>query len=233
MKHLRPRTRPDDETERFPRLVSDRGPAAPHDDFTGASTPGLMERHHTGPLVALPDRPRDVRPPEPRTTWQRANPQYTPAQAPETDRSPIAEWMASGWPHLFVIRCSYMAAPHATPIPCASVLRDPDAGSFRSLRRTAYAAGWHLDALGRMVCPRCVQESAEFMTLYPVTFWHADAAWLGQDDGAAGTWRTLPPRVEDYPVRPEFPLTVIAEQTIREDVMFAAVRGRHARAGAA
>ena len=107
---------------------------------------------------------------------------------------------------------------------------DPDADSYLALRCSAYAAGWRLDALGRMACPACVQDSAEFRALWPVTFWAPDAAWVGQDDGAAGVWRTSPPQVEDYPVRREFPLTVVAETAVRERVRTSAARYRHAGA---
>jgi hypothetical protein len=97
----------------------------------------------------------------------------------------IARDMAHGWPHLFEVRCQFPAAASDTPIPCDSVHRDPAALSFRGLRASAFAAGWHLDALGRMACPHCCQDSPAYRTLYPVITWDPDAAEAEQ----AGDWR--------------------------------------------
>lgn len=174
-------------------------------DFGGASATGQME-------------PWDI-------------PSWPPSPAePPRETSPVAEGLARAWSHLFELRCTYPAAPCETPIPCGACYADPQACTFRGLRLSAREAGWRLDAFGRWACPSCVQECGEFRTLYPLTFWMEGAAWIGQDEGAAGIWRTAPPRVEDYPVRAEFPLTVIAEERVREDVLAAAFRPRHGRA---
>ena len=109
------------------------------------------------------------RPPAPETS-----PALPPAPAGDQDK--IALDMAAGWPHLFEVRCAYPAAACATPIPCGAVHRDAGALSFRALRASAFAAGWHLDALGRLCCPRCCQDSPEYRTLYPVTIWDPGAA---------------------------------------------------------
>jgi hypothetical protein len=101
-----------------------------------------------------------------------------------------------GWPHLFELRCAYPAALAETPIPCDSVHRDAGALSFRALRRSAQAAGWHMDRLEQWVCPRCCQVNPEYRTLYSVTLYDIQAAeayvsgdwlgsaadWLEQDD---------------------------------------------------
>jgi hypothetical protein len=158
----------------------------------------------------------------------RMEPRFFPVQPPQFP-NPVADSLARAWPHLFEVRCTYPAAPSRTPIPCGSVHRDPEACTFRGLRLSAREAGWRLDAFGRWACPPCTQESGEFRTLYPVTFWAEGAAWVGQDHGAGGVWRTAPPWVEDIPVRPEFPFTVVAEERVREDVLSAAIRPRHGR----
>jgi hypothetical protein len=81
-----------------------------------------------------------------------------------------------GWPHLFELHCDYPAALAETPIPCDSVHRDGTALSFRGLRRSAQAAGWHMDRLGQWVCPRCCQANPDYRGLYPVTVYDPLAA---------------------------------------------------------
>jgi hypothetical protein len=134
-----------------------------------------------------------------------------PPPAPDGPRS-IARGMARGWPHLFEVRCQFPAAASATPIPCGAVHRDEAAGSFRALRASAYAAGWHLDALGRMACPRCCQASPEYRTLYPVTVHSmlaAEAYVTGDLNGERG-------------------YRAAAEHGLFRDVLDTARRGRHA-----
>ena len=143
-------------------------------EFTGASSAGLPDdginydtsydatgwepEPATAPLAALRARPP------------------APGMLPAAGFDTIARDMTHGWQHLFELRCAYPAARAETPIPCDSAHRDPAAGSFRALRRSAFAAGWHLDALGRLACPRCCQASPEYRTLYPLTVHDARAA---------------------------------------------------------
>jgi hypothetical protein len=103
-------------------------------------------------------------------------PAAPPAPVGQHDDDRIARGMARGWAHLFVLRCEFPAADVATPIPCGSAHRDEGARSFRGLRASAQAAGWHLDALGRWACPLCCQDSPGYRTLYPLTVWDPDAA---------------------------------------------------------
>jgi hypothetical protein len=125
----------------------------PPGGWQGASATGVMPGPDTEPFPAPEPRPR------PRAA----------APPPETDPAPVADALAAGWPHLFEVRCQYPAAPHDTPIPCDTAPhRDDRAGSIRALRRSAQAAGWHLDALGRWTCPPC-QMGSQYRTLYPVT----------------------------------------------------------------
>ena len=143
-------------------------------------------------------------------------PAAQPAPAVLHDDDKIARHLAHGWPHLFEVRCAYPAASHDTPIPCGSVHRDGTALSFRGLRASAWAAGWHLDALGRLACPRCCQDSPEYRTLYPVTVWDPDArdARLARDPDAERDARAA------------------AEHDLFRDVRDTARHGRHATGGA-
>lgn len=142
--------------------------------FAGASDAGVMPGAATEPFPAPEPRPRGqlraVPPPD------RDVPGFQEMRLhADGDRVPVAEQAARGWAHLFTIRCGYPAASHDTPIPCGAEHRDPDVGTFRRLRLSAQAAGWHLDAYGRWACPAC-QMTSEYRTLYPVTFWHQDWA---------------------------------------------------------
>ncbi|HEX5567029.1 MAG TPA: hypothetical protein VFY14_08930 [Streptomyces sp.] len=83
---------------------------------------------------------------------------------------------AQGWSHLGELRCDYPAALAETPIPCDGVWRDHAATTFRGLRMSAQAAGWHMDRLGQWACPRCCQASPEYRTLYAVTVYDPLAA---------------------------------------------------------
>jgi hypothetical protein len=87
----------------------------------------------------------------------------------------IGRELLTGWPHLEEIRCTYPAANHPTPIPCGAIHRDDTAGSLWDLRRSAFTAGWHLDAFGQWACPRCCQDNPTYRTLYPVNCWHPNS----------------------------------------------------------
>ena len=135
--------------------------------------------------------------------------------AGEHDDDKIARDMTRGWPRLFEVRCAYPAAAHPTPIPCGATHRDDTALTFRGLRQSAQAAGWHLDALGRWACPDCCQDNPAYRTLYPLTQWDAGAAQAA----LAGD------------VHAEFWLRAVAEHKLFRDVRDAARHGRH-QAGA-
>jgi hypothetical protein len=137
------------------------------------------------------------------------------AGAPDDDGNSIARDMTRGWPHLFEVRCAYPAAASDTPIPCGAAHRDEDARSFRDLRRSAQADGWHLDAFGRWACPRCCQDSPEYRTLYALAHYHPHAANVRLAGDTAA----------------EFALRVTAEHNLLRDVRDTARHGRH-QAGA-
>ena len=146
------------------------------------------------------------------------------------DDDKIARDMARGWPHLFEVRCAYPAAASDTPIPCGAVHRDGTALSFRALRTSAWAAGWHLDALGRWACPGCCQESPGYRTPYPVTVWAEDAAArrgeMWDVHVVYGGEPVLTPLGQVLTVAAEHVLTARAEHDLFRAVR--AARARHA-----
>jgi hypothetical protein len=85
---------------------------------------------------------------------------------------------------------------------CISWHSDPAALGEADIRARAIAAGWRVDALGRLVCPRCQQSDGRFWATHPVRLRARDtvtAAWpaaSGCEDAAGGAGgteaRTLP-----------------------------------------
>jgi hypothetical protein len=53
---------------------------------------------------------------------------------------------------------------------------DPAALGEADIRARAISAGWRVDALGRLACPRCQQTSPDFRASSPVTLWDRDNA---------------------------------------------------------
>ena len=53
---------------------------------------------------------------------------------------------------------------------------DPAALGEADARARAISAGWRIDALGRLACPRCQQTSPGFRASRPVTLWDRDTA---------------------------------------------------------
>jgi hypothetical protein len=54
---------------------------------------------------------------------------------------------------------------------CISWHADREALGVADVRARAIAAGWRIDALGRLTCPPCQQRSAHFRTTQPVVLW--------------------------------------------------------------
>jgi hypothetical protein len=54
---------------------------------------------------------------------------------------------------------------------CISWHADREALGMADVRARAIAAGWRIDALGRLTCPQCQQRSASFRTTQPVVLW--------------------------------------------------------------
>lgn len=75
---------------------------------------------------------------------------------------------------------------------CIFRYSDPAALGEADIRARAIGAGWRVDALGRLACPRCQQSDGQFQATHPVTLHNpgtavtAAAAALGKDAAAAG-----------------------------------------------
>lgn len=59
---------------------------------------------------------------------------------------------------------------------CISQHADRAALGEADIRARAISAGWRIDALGRLACPRCQQTGAGFRASHPVALWDRDAA---------------------------------------------------------
>ena len=55
---------------------------------------------------------------------------------------------------------------------CISWHADREALGVADVRARAIAAGWRVDALGRLACPQCQQTSNDFRTTQPVVPWN-------------------------------------------------------------
>ena len=82
---------------------------------------------------------------------------------------------------------------------CISWHSDPAALGEADIRARAIAAGWRVDALGRLACPRCQQSDGRFWATHPVrlrareTATAASPAAAGCEDAAgAGGWAEGP-----------------------------------------
>jgi hypothetical protein len=60
--------------------------------------------------------------------------------------------------------------------PCISHHANPAALGEADNRTRALSAGWRLDRLGRLTCPRCQQSSPWFWPAHPVVPWDKEAA---------------------------------------------------------
>jgi hypothetical protein len=59
---------------------------------------------------------------------------------------------------------------------CISHYTDQEALGEADIRARAIAAGWRVDALGRLACPQCQQGDSWFWTAHPVALWDRDTA---------------------------------------------------------
>jgi hypothetical protein len=97
---------------------------------------------------------------------------------------------------------------------CISWHADPAALGEADVRARAIAAGWRVDALGRLACPRCQQNDGRFWATYPVRLRDRDTATValstaarcedaaGADGGTeAGTIPALEPALLPLPVQ--------------------------------
>lgn len=68
---------------------------------------------------------------------------------------------------------------------CIARHADPAALGEADLRARAIAAGWRVDALGRLACPRCQQKDGEFWATHPVRLRGRDRAAASGPPAAA------------------------------------------------
>jgi len=72
---------------------------------------------------------------------------------------------------------------------CVSWHSDPAALGEADIRARAIAAGWRVDALGRLACPRCQQSDGRFWATHPVRLRNRGTAMAaaGREDASAAT----------------------------------------------
>jgi hypothetical protein len=72
---------------------------------------------------------------------------------------------------------------------CISWYSDPAALGEADIRARAIAAGWRVDALGRLACPPCQQSDGRFWATHPVRVRDRGTAMAtaGREDAAGGT----------------------------------------------
>ena len=112
---------------------------------------------------------------------------------------------------------------------CISWHSDPAALGEADIRARAIAAGWRVDALGRLACPRCQQSDGRFWATHPVRLRARDMApdaslTAPEREGAAGVEggteaRTLPavePALVPLPVQ-EWQLEPVSHQVMLPD----------------
>lgn len=112
---------------------------------------------------------------------------------------------------------------------CISWHSDPAALGEADIRARAIAAGWQVDALGRLACPRCQQSDGRFWATHPVRLRARDMApdaslTAPEREGAAGVEggteaRTLPavePALVPLPVQ-EWQLEPVSHQAMLPD----------------
>ncbi len=136
------------------------------------------------PAAALPQA---IVPPQARAPWQAS------AGAATTERAAIGDQL----------RRPMMWCEIAS---CISYHADPAALGEADARARAIRAGWRIDGLGRLACPRC-QQTASFWTSRPVVRWDRDAAvMMALLATVRGSRRcgnqAEPARHHEYPGRP-------------------------------
>lgn len=85
------------------------------------------------------------------------------ARAEVTERAPIGDQL-----RLPIAWCEMSS--------CISYHTHPAALGEADIRARAMSAGWRVDALGRLACPKCQQSGPSFWASHPVALWDRDAA---------------------------------------------------------
>ena len=179
----------------------DAPPAAPHADDVGDAAPAVPPA--AGSWSAAPPAVdwEDARPAAPPAAdWERSAPAVPPEATPAGRAGikaniEITERAAIGDELRIPLAWCEMGS-------CISHYTDPAALGEADIRTRAIAAGWRVDALGRLACPQCQQGDALFWTAHPVALWDRDRAvamtalmaaamrQMAGADGAAGMGRS-------------------------------------------
>jgi len=152
----------------------DAPPAAPHADDVGDAVPAVPPA--AGYWSAAPPAVdwEDARPAAPPADWEHAAPAVPPETTPPGQAGmkaniEITERAAIGDELRIPLAWCEMGS-------CISHYTDPAALGEADIRTRAIAAGWRVDALGRLACPQCQQGDALFWTAHPVALWDRDRA---------------------------------------------------------
>jgi hypothetical protein len=110
---------------------------------------------------------------------------------------------------------------------CISWHSDPAALGEADIRARAIAAGWRVDALGRLACPRCLQNDGRFWATHPVRLRARDTAtaalpttsvWERAAGAEGGTDARAIPAVE--PTLPPLPVQEWHQEFFSHPAMF-------------
>ena len=174
--------------------VADWRDAAP----AGPPPPGGRDAAPADPAA---DDWRDARPmaPPAADSWRAAAPPGTtsPGRAGRKADVEITERAAIGDELRIPLAWCEMGA-------CISRYADPAALGEADIRARAIAAGWRLDALGRLACPQCQQGDAWFWTAHPVALWDRHTA-VAMTNLMAAAMRELTGADGEAAVRPGAP----------------------------
>jgi hypothetical protein len=85
------------------------------------------------------------------------------------------------------------------PGSCVSWHGDREALGMADVRARAIAAGWRIDALGRLTCPQCQQRSTTFRATQQVVLWNRGYAMTMAAREAARQGNYAYPQPAFYP----------------------------------
>jgi hypothetical protein len=172
--------------------VADPSPTAPSAVEALSAEPQSFEPLAVEPLAPLPSAAEPLAP-------------LPPVPAPRAaDMPPVTAWASAAWaaaapaaaepptdlasrrnrmrPSVEITERAAIGDELRIPIAwcemgsCISHHEDPVALGEADIRARAVAAGWRVDALGRLACPDCLQSDSWFWTAHPVAPWDRETA---------------------------------------------------------
>jgi hypothetical protein len=164
-------------------------------------------------------------PPAEASSRSRTRPARTSAPAEITERAVIGDQL-----RMPIVWCEMGS--------CISWHADRAALGEADIRARAIGAGWRVDALGRLACPRCQQTAPGFRVSRPVVLWDRHAAITRaarmagmRGSGAAGERGRdpRPPATHRLPVSQRLPASPPEPERRREHTAAKTTVGRHAR----